>query len=54
MRRLRPLPLLAAIAVLIVTAFTGSSAVASTAAPNQPPSLRSWNEINYSIYDVMV
>ncbi len=38
-KRLRLLPLLAAIAVLIVTAFTGSSAVASTAAPNQLPSL---------------
>lgn len=39
MKRLRLLPLLAAIAVLIVTAFTGSSAVASTSAPNQPPSV---------------
>lgn len=39
MKRLRLLPLCAAIAVLIVTAFTGSSAVASTSAPNQPPSL---------------
>ncbi|MGH3800255.1 MAG: molybdopterin-dependent oxidoreductase [Pseudonocardiaceae bacterium] len=35
MKRLRLLPLLAAVAVLIVTAFTGSSAVASTSAPNQ-------------------
>lgn len=34
MKRLRLLPLLAAVAVLIVTAFTGASAVASTPALN--------------------
>jgi DMSO/TMAO reductase YedYZ molybdopterin-dependent catalytic subunit len=39
MKRLRLLPLLAAVAVFIVTTFTGASAVATTFAPNQQPAI---------------
>jgi DMSO/TMAO reductase YedYZ molybdopterin-dependent catalytic subunit len=39
MKRLRLLPLFATVAILIITAFTGFSAVASTSAPNQSPPL---------------